>query len=232
MGPLLEAALGKPLRELDLVSPYFVPTRDGTAALVALARRGVKVRVLTNSLAATDVAPVHAGYAKYREALLAGGLEERAAVAAQPLERAAQLVRVAEGERVDVDDLGHEADRLEHSRESQRRRHLEVLRAVLNALAEEAEQQPAHRRDRHAEEQREEDDEQAAGKGRVRGRPAAGQEARALVFRRLDMVHHPVELRPGNDGAHCGRGVGGDAGLEPADLAANPVDHPVMDIGV
>jgi putative cardiolipin synthase len=32
------------------------------------------VRVLTNSLAATDVAPVHAGYAKYREALLRGGV--------------------------------------------------------------------------------------------------------------------------------------------------------------
>jgi putative cardiolipin synthase len=42
--------------------------------LVAMAARGVKVRVLTNSLAATDVAPVHAGYAKYREPLLRGGV--------------------------------------------------------------------------------------------------------------------------------------------------------------
>ena len=30
--------------------------------------------MLTNSLAATDVTPVHAGYAKYREALLRGGV--------------------------------------------------------------------------------------------------------------------------------------------------------------
>ena len=37
-------------------------------------KRGVRVRVLTNSLAATDVAPVHAGYAKYRKALLRGGV--------------------------------------------------------------------------------------------------------------------------------------------------------------
>jgi putative cardiolipin synthase len=73
MGPLLEAALGKPLREMDLVSPYFVPTKAGTAALRALADRGVKVRVLTNSLAATDVGPVYAGYAKYRTDLLRGG---------------------------------------------------------------------------------------------------------------------------------------------------------------
>jgi len=74
MLPLLEATLGKPMRELDLVSPYFVPTKEGTAALREMASRGVKVRVLTNSLAATDVAPVHAGYAKYREALLRGGV--------------------------------------------------------------------------------------------------------------------------------------------------------------
>ena len=74
MLPRLEAALGKPARELDLVSPYFVPTQGGTAGLIALAARGVRVRVLTNSLAATDVTPVHAGYAKYREALLRGGV--------------------------------------------------------------------------------------------------------------------------------------------------------------
>jgi len=47
---------------------------SGTAALVELAKRGVKVRVLTNSLAATDVSAVHAGYAKYREDLLRGGV--------------------------------------------------------------------------------------------------------------------------------------------------------------
>jgi putative cardiolipin synthase len=74
MLPRLVAALGEPARELDLISPYFVPTKDGTAALVALAQRGVRIRVLTNSLAATDVAPVHAGYAKYREPLLRAGV--------------------------------------------------------------------------------------------------------------------------------------------------------------
>src|SRR5262245_25314592 len=72
--PHMLEALGEPKREVDLVSPYFVPTKEGTAALVALAERGVKVRVLTNSLSATDVSPVHAGYAKYREALLRGGV--------------------------------------------------------------------------------------------------------------------------------------------------------------
>src|SRR5262249_26076544 len=74
MLPRLQAALGDPARELDIVSPYFVPTEEGTAALRAYVERGVKVRVLTNSLAATDVAPVHAGYAKYRERLLRAGV--------------------------------------------------------------------------------------------------------------------------------------------------------------
>jgi putative cardiolipin synthase len=74
MLPKLEEALGPPARELLIVSPYFVPTREGTAALLAIAQRGVSVLVLTNSLAATDVAPVYAGYSKYREDLLRGGV--------------------------------------------------------------------------------------------------------------------------------------------------------------
>jgi phosphatidylserine/phosphatidylglycerophosphate/cardiolipin synthase-like enzyme len=66
--------MGPPNASFDLVSPYFVPGDEGTAALERLAQRGVKVRVLTNSLAATDVAPVHAGYAKRRCDLLRAGV--------------------------------------------------------------------------------------------------------------------------------------------------------------
>jgi len=72
--PRLMATMGEPARELDIISPYFVPTEEGTSTLAAFAQRDVKVRVLTNSLAATDVAPVHAGYAKYREELLRSGV--------------------------------------------------------------------------------------------------------------------------------------------------------------
>lgn len=39
-----------------------------------LAERGVRVRILTNSLASNDVGLVHSGYAKYRKALLRGGV--------------------------------------------------------------------------------------------------------------------------------------------------------------
>jgi putative cardiolipin synthase len=72
--PELVQSMGAPTREIDLVSAYFVPTPKGAAALIALAQGGIKVRVLTNSLAATDVAAVHAGYIKYRESLLRAGV--------------------------------------------------------------------------------------------------------------------------------------------------------------
>lgn len=61
--------------ELIIFSPYFVPGKKGTAFLVGLAESGVHVRILTNSLASNDVGIVHAGYAKYRKALLRGGVE-------------------------------------------------------------------------------------------------------------------------------------------------------------
>lgn len=61
--------------EVILVSPYFVPGGSGLRWLKGLRARGIRVRVLTNSLNATDVAAVHGGYARYRRALLRAGVE-------------------------------------------------------------------------------------------------------------------------------------------------------------
>ena len=60
--------------DLLVVSPYFVPGEEGVAFFGERRRDGVTVRVLTNSLAATDVWLVHAGYMKYRRPLLATGV--------------------------------------------------------------------------------------------------------------------------------------------------------------
>lgn len=60
---------------ITVFSPYFVPGSGATTMLVELARSGKRVRVLTNSLAATDVAAVHGGYARYRPALIEGGVQ-------------------------------------------------------------------------------------------------------------------------------------------------------------
>jgi putative cardiolipin synthase len=62
-------------REMTLFSPYFVPGREGVAKFEALRAKGVRVRILTNSLASTDVSAVHAGYSKYRKYLLRAGVE-------------------------------------------------------------------------------------------------------------------------------------------------------------
>ena len=61
--------------ELIIFSPYFVPGKEGTAFLAQLRKRGVRVRILTNSLASNDVSIVHSGYAKYRKDLLRAGVE-------------------------------------------------------------------------------------------------------------------------------------------------------------
>jgi len=68
--PRLEAAKDT----LQLTSPYFVPGLDGTRRLINIAKTGVRVQILTNSLAATDVAAVHGGYMPYRPTLLKGGI--------------------------------------------------------------------------------------------------------------------------------------------------------------
>ncbi|MFP7675616.1 phospholipase D family protein [Marivita sp. S0852] len=71
----LTNAVGEIADCFDGISPYFVPSKAGVRAFATLAERGVKVRMLTNSLEATDVLPVHAGYAKHRRDLLNAGVE-------------------------------------------------------------------------------------------------------------------------------------------------------------
>lgn len=61
--------------EVDLTSPYLVPGEKGMAAFDDLARRKVKLTLLTNSLAANDEPLVHTGYARYRERLLVSGAD-------------------------------------------------------------------------------------------------------------------------------------------------------------
>jgi putative cardiolipin synthase len=60
---------------LSVISPYFVPGDKVTEAFVAMVGSGKDVRILTNSLVATDVAAVHGGYARYRKRLVEGGVQ-------------------------------------------------------------------------------------------------------------------------------------------------------------
>ncbi|MGQ0526064.1 MAG: phospholipase D family protein [Betaproteobacteria bacterium] len=82
--PAVASAAARTRKEMLLVSPYVVPGDEGMRFLFDLRRRNVSIRMLTNSLEATDVAAAHAGYARYRPALLEGGIaiyEARATLA-------------------------------------------------------------------------------------------------------------------------------------------------------
>jgi putative cardiolipin synthase len=62
-------------QEILVISPYFVPGKEGVALMRELIARGVHIRIITNSLASTDAPLVHNGYARYRVALLKMGVE-------------------------------------------------------------------------------------------------------------------------------------------------------------
>lgn len=62
-------------KELLIISPYFIPGQTGLRFFEKLRERGVRVVVFTNALSSTDVSMVHAGYARYRRALLKMGVE-------------------------------------------------------------------------------------------------------------------------------------------------------------
>lgn len=75
MSPSLFEAMGDPKEKVVIVSPYFIPKKEGVELLAKWIDNGVDVTVLTNSLAATDVAAVHAGYGQYRADLLRAGVK-------------------------------------------------------------------------------------------------------------------------------------------------------------
>src|ERR1700687_4585689 len=72
--PKLREIIGESAAEVYMESPYLVPTAAEFDEFAALAERGVKIKVLTNSLQATDVPIVHARYAKRRKPLLEAGV--------------------------------------------------------------------------------------------------------------------------------------------------------------
>jgi cardiolipin synthase C len=62
-------------RDVLIVSPYFVPGTPMMQLFARMRAKGVRIRVLTNSLASTDAPAAHSGYVRYRKDLLALGVE-------------------------------------------------------------------------------------------------------------------------------------------------------------
>jgi len=71
----LHELISRAQSQVLIISPYFVPTDPMMSFFESLISRGVQVRVLTNSLSASDVSIVHAGYMNHRKRLLELGVE-------------------------------------------------------------------------------------------------------------------------------------------------------------
>ncbi len=61
--------------EIIVVTPYLIPGDEGIEFWEYVADKGVRVIMLTNSLASNNHIPVHAAYARYRHRLIQAGIE-------------------------------------------------------------------------------------------------------------------------------------------------------------
>ena len=61
--------------EVLVVTPYFVPLKSGVEFWRDLAAKGVRIVILTNSLASNNHTAVHSAYAKYRRPIVEAGIE-------------------------------------------------------------------------------------------------------------------------------------------------------------
>jgi len=61
--------------EVIVMSPYFVPGDDGVDFWRSVVAKGVRVVIITNSLAANNHTSVHSGYSKYRKDIIRAGVE-------------------------------------------------------------------------------------------------------------------------------------------------------------
>jgi putative cardiolipin synthase len=72
--PLRESLLAAK-EEIIILSPYFVPRKSGIEFFSSLVEKGVRVVIVTNSLAANNHSTVHGGYMPSRKPLLRNGVE-------------------------------------------------------------------------------------------------------------------------------------------------------------
>src|SRR5262249_48323735 len=78
-GPLMRHRLVSAIEdvnsELLITSPYVVPGTGGMKLIERVRARGASVRIVTNSLAATETPIAHVGYRHYRKQLLGDGVD-------------------------------------------------------------------------------------------------------------------------------------------------------------
>jgi len=71
----LATLISRAKHSVDIQSPYLITTAAGLKLMKEAIGRGVKIKILTNSLASTDNLEAFAGYQKNRRELLDAGVE-------------------------------------------------------------------------------------------------------------------------------------------------------------
>jgi putative cardiolipin synthase len=72
----LTRELGETLeKEIVVQTAYLIPAKEGVAQVEEMTNRGVRVRILTNSLLSNNHSTVHSHYMKRRKAMLKAGVE-------------------------------------------------------------------------------------------------------------------------------------------------------------
>ena len=92
----LPALLAEPAESIDLVSAYLIPGEAGMALIEGFLANGVRTRLVTNSLEATDVPVVHSAWMGYRDRLVRAGAEvlELRAQPGRPTETSVQEILI------------------------------------------------------------------------------------------------------------------------------------------
>lgn len=62
-------------KEVFIATPYFIPGKDGVDYWRRIVAKGVRVTILTNSLASNNHTSVHSAYARYRRDIIEAGVE-------------------------------------------------------------------------------------------------------------------------------------------------------------
>jgi putative cardiolipin synthase len=71
----LRTALLAAEEEIIIFTPYLIPGKQGIELVKRLREKGIRIIILTNSLATNNHTPVHSAYATYRKDLLEAGVE-------------------------------------------------------------------------------------------------------------------------------------------------------------
>jgi len=71
----LAETIDEAVSEVVVITPYFIPGKNGVDYWRRIADKGVRVVIVTNSLASNNHVPVHGAYARYRHDMIAAGVE-------------------------------------------------------------------------------------------------------------------------------------------------------------